>query len=155
MHSTRLFSLSLCSVLVLSGCSGFMSDTDGENQSSSASSLSVDSQSSGASVSDIIPLAPVTNEVVVSPLSVTGMARGTWYFEASFPVRLFDGNGVEIAVAPAQAQGEWMTEEYVPYSAVLEFALPDTLTGTLVLQKDNPSGLPEYDESVEIPVLFQ
>jgi hypothetical protein len=91
---------------------------------------------------------------VSSPLTVTGEARGTWYFEASFPVRLFDGAGNEIAVKPAQAQGDWMTTEFVPLKVTLTFAKPSTAEGVLVLEKDNPSGLPERDDALRIPVRF-
>ena len=97
---------------------------------------------------------PVPNSLVASPLVVTGEARGNWYFEASFPVRLYDGNGKEIAVIPAQAQGEWMTTEFVPFEVTLTFSNPTTPTGTLVLEKDNPSGLPEHSAEVRIPVRF-
>lgn len=99
--------------------------------------------------------APVKDAVVTSPLVVSGTARGTWYFEASFPVKLLDANGKVLAVAPAQAQGEWMTEEFVPFSVTLTFAKPTTATGTLVLEKDNPSGLPEHANSRTIPVKFE
>jgi hypothetical protein len=98
---------------------------------------------------------PAPNAIITSPLIVSGSARGPWYFEASFPVKLLDGAGNELAVTPATAQGEWMTEEFVPFTARLEFAAPATDTGTLVLQKDNPSGLPEYDDSFSIPVRFR
>lgn len=97
---------------------------------------------------------PKPGDTVTSPLTVTGEARGTWYFEASFPIRLYDANGKELAVAVAQAQGEWMTMEFVPFSATLEFAAPATAEGTLVLQKDNPSGLPEHDDQLRIAVRF-
>ena len=97
---------------------------------------------------------PISDQVVSSPLIVTGEARGTWYFEASFPVKIYDDNGVELGVIPAQAQGEWMTEEFVPFSAVLKFKKPSTAKGILVLQKDNPSGLPENEAEIRIPVLF-
>lgn len=99
--------------------------------------------------------APQSNALVTSPLVVTGRARGPWYFEASFPVRLFDANGRELAVTPAQAQGEWMTENFVPFRATLTFSPPATLTGTLVLHNDNPSGLPENDKEIRIPVRFR
>ena len=98
---------------------------------------------------------PLTDNLVKSPLKVQGEARGSWYFEASFPVRLYDADGKELAVAVAQAKGEWMTEEFVPFEAVLTFTTPVTPTGKLVLQKDNPSGLPEHDDSVSIPVRFE
>jgi hypothetical protein len=99
--------------------------------------------------------APQPDQLVTSPLRVTGEARGNWYFEASFPVHLLDAAGKEIAVAPATAQGEWMTTEFVPFSAELTFtAPPGESTGTLVLEKSNASGLPEHDDSRRIPVRF-
>lgn len=98
---------------------------------------------------------PKGGELVQSPLVVSGEARGNWYFEASFPVQLLDANGTELAILPAQAQAEWMTTEFVPFSVTLTFAPPATSTGTLVLKKDNPSGLPEYDDELLIPVRFE
>ncbi len=97
---------------------------------------------------------PVANQLVRSPLVVRGEARGFWYFEASFPVRLLDANGYELALAPAQAQSDWMTESFVPFEVRLSFTTPTTETGTLVLQNDNPSGLPENAFEQRIPVRF-
>ncbi len=97
---------------------------------------------------------PRANEVVKSPLAVRGQARGPWFFEGSFPVRLLDDQGKELAVTPAQAQGEWMTEDFVPFKATLEFTT-NAKTGTLVLEKDNPSGLPEQANELRFPVIFK
>jgi hypothetical protein len=47
-----------------------------------------------------------------------------------------------------------MTSDFVPFKAELKFSKPTTQTGTLILRKDNPSGLPQNDESVSIPVQF-
>lgn len=101
---------------------------------------------------------PLPGAKIKSPLVVRGEARGTWYFEASFPVRLKDAGGREIAVMPAQAKGEWMTTDFVPFEVVLNFEMSETLTGTvgtLILEKDNPSGLPEHDDSVLMLVIFE
>ena len=98
---------------------------------------------------------PRPNDVIASPLTLTGEARGNWFFEASFPVRLLDGNGRELAAAPAQAQREWMSAEFVPFHAELAFTAPATAGGTLVLEKDNPSGLPEHADELRIPVRFR
>ncbi|MEK7067027.1 MAG: GerMN domain-containing protein [Patescibacteria group bacterium] len=98
---------------------------------------------------------PLPNQEIESPLLVTGQARGYWFFEASFPVKLLDGNGKEIAVKPAEAQEEWMTEEFVPFKSTLEFKIPGTDFGTLVLEKDNPSGLPEKADELRVPVRFK
>ncbi|KKW29900.1 MAG: hypothetical protein UY73_C0003G0012 [Parcubacteria group bacterium GW2011_GWA2_52_8] len=104
--------------------------------------------------SNINVSSPQPNSVVSSPLIVTGEARGTWYFEASFPVKLYDANNNLLAQAPAQALSDWMTTDFVSFSVTLTFPTPSTQTGTLVLEKDNPSGLPQNDDSVSIPVSF-
>lgn len=106
-------------------------------------------------VSDnVVVWSPLPQETVQSPLTITGKARGTWYFEASFPVKIVDGRGVELGIVPATAQSDWMTTEFVPFKAVLEFKKPETKEGRLIFQKDNPSGLPEHDAEVSFPVIF-
>lgn len=107
--------------------------------------------------SDLIKLeTPRPNQSVKSPLTVKGQARGIWFFEGSFPIILTDWDGLIIGQGIAVAQGEWMTEEFVPFAAVIEFEAPKYKNnGTLILQKDNPSGLPEHDDALEIPVFFE
>jgi len=102
----------------------------------------------------IVLTSPKPNDVVSSPLELTGEARGNWFFEASFPVIIKDANGKELGRIPAQALGEWMTTNFVPFKAILEFEKPATKTGTLTLKKDNPSGLPQFDDELHIPVKF-
>jgi hypothetical protein len=110
----------------------------------------------GISHNDMITVTSLTkNTVVKSPLTIKGEARGNWYFEASFPVKLFDANGEQLAINPAEAKGDWMTTNYVPFEVTLTFATPTTNTGTLVLLKDNPSGLPEHADQLSIPVRFK
>lgn len=98
---------------------------------------------------------PEPDTVVTSPLVVKGKARGNWFFEASFPIKLFDSKGNEIALAIAQAGADWMTTDFVPFEATLIFTSPTTPIGTLVLEKDNPSGLSENNEKMYVPVKFQ
>ena len=98
--------------------------------------------------------APQANETIANPLQIRGEARGTYFFEASFPIVLKDANGVEIATAIAEAQGDWMTQDFVPFTATLTFIRPASETGTLVFKRDNPSGLPEHDASFSVPVRF-
>ncbi len=99
---------------------------------------------------------PDSGASITSPLTVRGRAKGTWFFEASFPVVLTDAAGVVIAQVPAQAQSDWMTPEFVPFEATLAFSSqPSGSRGFVVLKKDNPSGLPENDDSRTIPVVFK
>ncbi|MBA3732995.1 hypothetical protein H0W91_01315 [Patescibacteria group bacterium] len=109
---------------------------------------------SNTSNSNIRVTTPTSSSTVKSPLVVKGEARGTWYFEASFPVKLLDANGKVLAQAPAQAKSDWMTNDFVPFEATLTFTAPTTGIGTLVLSKDNPSGLPQNAGEIRIPVKF-
>lgn len=99
---------------------------------------------------------PEPGAAVASPLVVRGEARGMWYFEATFPVVLTDWDGRIIAEHYAEAQGEWMTENFVPFEARLSFPAQESGSrGFLILKKSNPSGLPENDDAIEVPVFFQ
>ena len=99
---------------------------------------------------------PHPNEKISSPLVVKGQARGTWFFEASFPIVLTNWDGLIIGQGIAMTAENWMTTEYVSFEATIEFEKPEYgENGFLILQKDNPSGLPEHDDAVEIPILFE
>ena len=95
---------------------------------------------------------PKPNEKISSPIAITGEARGYWFFEATFPIKLYDSKNSLIAQSHATAKGEWMTEAFVPFEANLAFAVDREQAGTLILEKDNPSGLPEHADEIRIPV---
>lgn len=107
---------------------------------------------------DLIRLdAPQPNETVSSPFVVKGEARGNWFFEADFPVFVTNWDGLIIGQGIATAQGEWMTTDFVPFIATISYTLDkDSYSnrGTLILQKDNPSDLPEHDDALEIPIML-
>lgn len=113
-----------------------------------------------ANYKDMIEIfSPLPDTAVSSPLIIKGRARGMWFFEASFPVFLTDWDGRIIAQGIATAKEDWMTEEYVPFEAMLEFESPAPVVGVvnrgaLILKKDNPSGLPEHDDAFELQVFF-
>ncbi len=111
-----------------------------------------------ATKDDLIRLnSPRPNQTIQSPLVITGEARGNWFFEASFPVVLVNWDGLIIAQGIATAKSDWMTTEYVPFEAKLDFTIDKNTysnRGALILKKDNPSGLPEHDNALEVPIIF-
>lgn len=105
--------------------------------------------------SDLIHVtSPLLGATVSSPISIKGEARGTWFFEASFPVTILAKDGTVLTQSFAQAEGEWMTESFVPFSASIPFDAKGNTEGIIRFKKDNPSGDPARDMSVDIPVLF-
>lgn len=97
----------------------------------------------------------IADEPITSPYTITGIARGQWYFEASFPLELVDANGVQIARTIGTAEGDWMTTEFVPFTATFLFSTSTTKTGKIILRKDNPSGESSRDNSLTIPIIFK
>lgn len=98
--------------------------------------------------------APKANARVPKSFTVTGKAPGPWYFEASFPIEVRSATGTVLVQKPATALTDWMTTDDVAFKVEL------TVTGytgpaTLVLHRDNPSGLPENDASVSIPIVIE
>lgn len=103
---------------------------------------------------NIIVYSPQMGQAVKSPITLEGQAKGFWYFEASFPVKLFDENGKEVGATTVQAQGDWMTENFVPFKGELSYNSIATTTGMLVFERDNPSGLPQNIEEYRVPVFI-
>jgi hypothetical protein len=100
-------------------------------------------------------------DVISSPLALSGEARGTWYFEASAPVEILDWQGMVIAQSFVTAQGDWMTTDFVPFIGTINFTSPyspgDPVAwkqGSIVFKKDNPSGEPQNDAQVIVPIQF-
>lgn len=144
----------LTAILIVIGIGVFLF-MRGDNMPLNPGGQNSDGNNTGADTSNLIRVAsPQPNASVRSPLTITGEARGNWYFEASFPIKILDADGRELGVHYAEAQGEWMTTNFVPFVSILNFATSTTPTGTLVLQKDNPSGLPQNDAEIRIPVRF-
>ena len=67
-----------------------------------------------------------------------------------------DASGKTIASGHATAEGDWMTTDYVRFSADLPFTNGNPgQTGVLVLKKDNPSDLPEHDDERSYNLVLQ
>jgi hypothetical protein len=101
---------------------------------------------------------PLPNQTISSPVIIEGEAVGNWFFEASFPIAVVDWDGKIIGEGHAEAIGDWMTTKFVPFTATVTFTVDDTAysnRGTLILKKDNPSGLSEHDDALEIPVVLK
>ena len=100
---------------------------------------------------------PYPGAVTGKSFSVIGKAVGYWFFEGSFPIKVYDTKGKEIArsVALVQNGEEWMTTNLVSFKA--DIVVPESYIGpaVLTLQKDNPSGLQEHDASVSFPFVIE
>ncbi len=107
-----------------------------------------------ASSSFISVISPLANSSILSPVTITGRAKGSWFFEASFPITILDSNGTVLGKGIAKAQGDWMTTDFVDFTASINYTKPLTSTGYILLHNDNPSGLPQNNQELRVPINF-
>ncbi len=98
---------------------------------------------------------PLSGGTVGKTFGLTGDAPGNWFFEATFPIQVRDPQGNVIAHAHGNAIGDWMTTEQVKFATTVSIETNYTGQATLIIMKDNPSGLPEKDDSLEIPIVVK
>lgn len=103
----------------------------------------------------VVVTSPKANSTVGKTFVVSGAAPGPWYFEASFPIKIVDRDNNFLGQGIAQAQGEWMTTDQVTFTATITLDGDYSGPATVVLMRDNPSGMPENDDSVSIPIVIQ
>ncbi len=103
----------------------------------------------------VVVTSPAKNTTVGSEFLVKGKAPGNWFFEADFPIQVRDKDGNVIARTFASALGEWMTTELVEFSSKIIVEGGYKGPATLILVKNNPSGMPEHDDAVEVPIVIQ
>ncbi|MCX6717901.1 MAG: hypothetical protein NTU76_04505 [Candidatus Taylorbacteria bacterium] len=99
---------------------------------------------------------PEDNHEVSSPIKISGKARGNWFFEGSFPIKLVDANGNILGTSIATSSEDWMTTEFINFNSELSFEKStSTRRAVLVLSKDNPSGIPDFDQSVFVSLILK
>ena len=103
---------------------------------------------------DLVVRAPLLNEVIASPVTIKGQARGNWFFEAVMPIKLVTEAGVELGSCQGRAESDWQTTDLVPFSCQLSFVNPSEGRGFLIISQDNPSGDPAKGESYKYPISF-
>jgi hypothetical protein len=98
---------------------------------------------------------PSANMKIVSPLKVAGTVPAGWMFEGVFPIKLVDAKQKLIVQGQAKEKtaGSWQSGSPVDFTATLTFKTASG-SGFLILQNDNPSGIPGNTKSFEVPVNF-
>ena len=104
------------------------------------------SETFGDNSSDILITSPVEFAAVTSPLTITGEALSSWYYQASFSIDILDSDGHQIATGTTRATSNVVENTWVPFKSTLTFKVPSSsrptlAQGILYLHKDNPSHL--------------
>jgi hypothetical protein len=100
---------------------------------------------------------PQANEII-SGNTVTIKARvlSPWLFEAVAPIEVTDQNGKILGNGKITGPNDWMTQNgWMQIDAQVGFKNNGSKKGFVVFRRDNPSGKPENDMMVKVPVQFE
>ena len=93
------------------------------------------------------------NNTMSCPLIIKGSVSGVWFFEAGFTVQLVSDQGTVATFLARAIEDNWMTEQPVNFLAEYDCAqCPENTNLELRLQKSNPSGLPDFDDYISLPI---
>jgi Sporulation and spore germination len=89
---------------------------------------------------------------VACPFLIKGRIPGNWFFEGQFPIKVLDNNQ-NITTIIATASEDWMTTSPVQFEASYDCQnCKNNLN--LLFEKDNPSGLPQNNDSILVPIVI-
>ena len=100
----------------------------------------------------VVVAIPKANATVAHTFTITGFAPSAWYFEAVFPIQVRDSDDNLIGTAQGRAQTDWTQPGPIAFKAQITIDASFHGQATLILLKDNPSGLPENMDSVTVPI---
>lgn len=108
-----------------------------------------------AANSEVQVVSPTPNQLIENSVDITGQISGSWLFEATAPVKLYDTNNNLVAEGYIMAEGDWMTSDLVPFKGTLTFEKSESQKGRLVIEKANPSDLEENKKELVVPIYFK
>ena len=109
------------------------------------------------SLADIEVFTPKPNDIVSSPLKITGIIRGNgWFgFEGQVgTITLFDDKNNILVHTYLGATTEWTTLP-TNFEANLNFIPSGSATGFMVFHNENASGEPTRDKIFVLPIKFK
>ncbi|MDQ5954212.1 MAG: hypothetical protein QG583_140 [Patescibacteria group bacterium] len=104
---------------------------------------------------DLVSFSILPNTEVSGILSYRGSIKGAWFFEANIQINILDANKNVIKASNAVAKTEWMTVEPVEFEGNIDFTGLTKGPAYFEIHNDNPSGLPENDKFIQIPIIIK
>lgn len=108
----------------------------------------------------IIITTPAKDAIITNPVTISGRARGTWFFEGSFPVEIYDEKNKLLASGKARSIPEsenvkWATNGYFDFKGEIRFDRPSINSGYILFRKDDAAGSPGGEKKLyKLPVGF-
>lgn len=106
-------------------------------------------------VGNFVSFSIAPGATVSGVIKATGSLTGGYFFEANMGVKILDANKNVLKSTNGTATSDWMTGDSVSFTTTLDFTGIPAGSGYIRLHNDNPSGMPENDKYIDIPVVIQ
>ena len=104
---------------------------------------------------DLVSFSIAPGAKVKGVMDATGVLKNAYFFEANIRVDILDTNKQTLREGFGTATTEWMTTGPVSFKTKLDFSGLATGPGFIAIRNDNPSGLPENDKEIFIPIVIE
>jgi hypothetical protein len=105
---------------------------------------------------DLVSVSLTPGQEVSGTVQVTGTLKNNYFFEAVAGVAILDANKKVLRQdTHLEATSDWMTTGPVNFKATLNFNGLPKGKAYVALMNDNPSGLPENQKQILIPVIIK
>ncbi|MEI8130760.1 MAG: hypothetical protein WCG55_04640 [bacterium] len=120
----------------------------------SASNMSSTSGVSG-DVADLVSLSITPGATITDVATITGEIKGVYFFEGKAQGVLLDENKKILNSFSLDATSNWLTADAVSFTATVDTTSALAGPGYIRLKNDNPSGDPEKDKYIDVPIVIQ
>lgn len=103
---------------------------------------------------DLVHFSILPGQKVSGMVSYAGSVKNAYFFEANILINVLDANKNLLKGGYAMATTDWMTVEPVVFSGSIDFTGLPKGPAYIEIHNDNPSGLPENDKNILIPVII-
>jgi hypothetical protein len=92
---------------------------------------------------------------VSGKVTLTGSLKG-YFNEGSTPLWITDESKTKVYLqTPLSSTGDWMVNTPIAFSKTVDFSSMPKGKAYLEIKADNPSGLPQYESSIWIPIVIK
>lgn len=103
---------------------------------------------------DLLTFSIVPNAKVHGILSYRGSIKGGYFFEGNIRIIILDADKNVLKESNGIAKSEWMIEGPVDFEGNIDFTGMPSTSGYFRIANDNPSGDPENDKFIDIPIVI-
>ena len=103
---------------------------------------------------DLVSFSILPGQKVSGVVKITGSIKNNYFFEGNILVNILASDKKLLKAGHGTATTPWMTSGPVSFETSLDFSSLPQGIAYIEIHNDNPSGLPQNDKSILVPVVI-